>query len=182
MEQTLGAYTKALIRRQNHEMAWGVLGRNFSGSAPRRFVAGIAVSSKQKNANGQAFDPNGALALQIPMPLLWDHNFCRPVGKVTGVSVRGDALHFTAEICNGGLSSADQVWYGLVKRLQHGVSIGPFDLYEDDGFGGHFRRWGLEEITIAEAGADPDARILRVWERSNVVHLHRPSETVYWSE
>jgi hypothetical protein len=179
--ESLSDYTTALQRKANREIAWSVLGKRFSGSAPRRFVSGVAVSSAQPNANGQSFDARGGVALELPMPLLWQHDWCRAIGKVTDVSVRGDEVRFTAELCNGGLSAADEVWSGLVNRLQHGVSIGPFKLHDDDGRGGHFHRWGLEEISMAPSGADPGGRIVRVWEKLHVVSLRKPAITEHWS-
>ena len=170
-------------RQFNLEFVWDLLSRNFIKTAPHRFISGVALTSRKPNSRGSAFVAAGA-QFNLPIPLLFDHDWIKPVGKVTAISVRGDELHFTAQVANGELWCAKQLWQQLkvIGEIDHGVSLGPAPLPVIPSADGAFDNWRLDEISIVPSGADRNARVLRVWERSHVVRLYAPMETVYWSE
>ena len=162
--------------------AWSTLNNgNFIRSSPQRLVSGIAVSSSRKNELGTSFIARGA-NFTLPLPVLYEHRWDLPIGRVTGVSVVGDELHFVAEICNSGrLPAAEQVWRALKERQWHGVSVygNPRAAAIKDNT---LSDWTLVEISIVPNGADICARIVRVAEQSHVVSLHKPTLKVHWSE
>jgi hypothetical protein len=181
--ETLSSFTKEMQLKIEREYAWTVLNRNFDQTKPRRFASGVCVSSARKNSNGDAFKAAG-LNVTIPIPLLWNHGWLQPIGKVFAIDVfGGDEVHWKAEIINSAcLSWAEDAWMEIMCKFTTGVSVGARNLASYDVFDGTYCDWGIDEISIAEKGADPGARVCRVWERAPVIYLDgRPSTTVFWS-
>src|SRR5438046_1310659 len=85
----------------------------FNTSKPTRLITGFAVSSARV-LNGIAFSASGA-EYELPIPLLWEHDWSRPLGKITGVEVWGDALFIRAQIGNN-LKSADEIWASIISK------------------------------------------------------------------
>ena len=165
-------------RKLDREVAWRVLADNFIGNRPHRMLSGIAVSSTQE-LDGVEFAVRG-VQFALPVPLLSCHDWNRPVGKIIGISIRGDQINFTAELANSGrLSAAEDIWSGLLGQRWHGVSV----------CGRHLPKagrndtapWLLDEISIAPEGLDTLARVCRVWEKLHVVSLTKPSITERWA-
>ena len=176
-------YTKELLIKLQRDGAWSSLDRNFDRSKPRRFISGIAVSSIEKNTNGTALDARG-IEVVLPALLLLEHNYTYPLGKVTGVDVRGSEVRFRAEISNrSGPFWVDQVWPAIVSRDLTGVSVTSSNR-RNKGSDGVWRFWCADEISIVNVGADHAARITRCWEHSPVVSLdpNKSSTIKHWSE
>ena len=172
---------KEVLQKIDRDVAWNILRGNFDGCKPRRFVSGVVVSCDRKNANGDAFIACG-LRAKLPIPLLWSHDWLRPIGRVDRIETRGGQVHFVAELANNGrLSWAEDVWSAIVDQRAFAASVGPSNLSGFAATGRVYSDWGLREISIAVAGADPGARVCRVWEKSPTVSLHRHSQTVHWS-
>src|SRR2546428_5639736 len=107
---------KELLHKIDREVAWNVLRDNFDRAQPRRFVAGLAVSSDAKNSHGHAFKARG-LKVTLPVLLLWNHDWLRPIGKVHLVETCADQVHFQAEIANSArLFWAEDVWSAIVDQ------------------------------------------------------------------
>lgn len=178
--ETLRDYTKELQRKIDIDYASSLIQRNFDSSKPHRYVSGVAVSSKEKNANGDAFVARG-VSVTLPVPLLLEHQWMKPIGKVFAIEARGDQVLFKAEIANSGrLLWLDDAWMQVVCKFMTGASIGPRNLANYPPNDSTLYNWTVDEISITEECADPGARIQRVWEMAPVVNLHRPSVTEYW--
>ena len=152
----------------------------FNASKPSRLISGIAVSSPRLNANGSAFEARGA-QYEFPIPLLWHHDWSRPLGEVKSVTVRGDTLFFTAQIGNK-LTWTDQIWAAIISKQAYGVSIGAMridrSLHQPVS-----SRWDLLEISIAQSHADDGAVITSCSERAPVVYSDgRSSVTLHWED
>jgi hypothetical protein len=179
--QTLSEFTEELRRKADLETAWATLATNFDANKPRRYVSGVAVSSKKKNARGNAFVAAG-LTVTLPVVLLWNHVWLQPVGKVFAIETHGNEVHFKGELANSTrLSWVEDVWMATVCKFTTGASIGPRNLANYPPADGTFYNWTVDEISLTEEGADPSARVLRVWERLPHVSLTSPNETVYWN-
>ena len=150
----------------------------FDPAARKRLISGAALSSRNRNSNGTAFRAQG-MTFTLPTPLLIDHDWDRPVGRVVQLAVFGDRLIFTAEVGND-MRVCHDLWVDLVVRSVTGVSVGadPVDAVTSNGT---FERWRLDEISLVRTGADPGAVITRCWEREPAVFLNRPSEILHWS-
>jgi hypothetical protein len=118
----------------------------FDNRAGHRIIEGIA-SSKKADVDGHFFDPLRA-RFELPLPLLWAHDWEQPVGRVIGVKATPDYLFFKARVIDGGLPWAQEIWSDLVSGRVQAVSV----LGQ-----GNFHRWNLLEISLCEQGADPDA-------------------------
>ena len=161
----LKSYTKELLRRSSLDTALKVASDNMLRTSRHnaRLIRGIAVSSKSRViARGLEF--------KLPLPLLVNHDAFVPLGVVRGISVRGDELHFEAEVANSmKLAAAEQLWPDIVLRENLRISIGYAEgTRSNDGVVVSAR---LEEISLVAEGADAKARIIKCWEKRNVVSL-----------
>jgi hypothetical protein len=172
---------KELRDRIDLDCAWRILRDNFDHSKPRRFLSGLVVSSDDTNENGYSFKASG-LKITLPVPLLWQHEWMRPIGNVDGIETRGRQVRFVAELANNGrLSWAEDVWHAIVNRRAFAASVGPRNLSAYTAFDRVYSSWELREISIVIAGADRGAHVHRVWVKAPTVALDRPSQTVHWS-
>jgi hypothetical protein len=170
-----------ILHRIDRDVAWNVLQDNFDRAKSRRFVSGIVLSSGHKNANGDAFKAQG-LKVKLPIPLLWSHDWLRPIGRVDRIETRCGQVAFVAEIANNArLSWAEDVWCGILNQRAAAASVGPRNLSGYPAIDRVFNNWELREVSIVVAGADRGARILRVWEIAPTVSLYRPSQILHWS-
>ncbi len=179
--ESLSTLTEETRRKIDLECAWNVVRNNFDASRPRRYVSGIAVASKKHNSNGDAFIARG-LNVTLPVLLLLDHDPTMAIGKVFAIEARDDQVLFKAEVCNSGrLLWLDDAWMQVVCKFMTSASIGPRNLANYRPLDSTFDNFTVDEISISQQGADPGARVCRVWEVAPVVHLHRPSITEFWS-
>jgi hypothetical protein len=147
----------------------------FDPAEPKRLISGIAVSSRNRNSKGVAFDARG-VTFTLPTPLLIDHDWNRPIGRVVGLRAWGDQLSFQAEIGND-MSVCDDIWLDVTIRSLTGVSVNADGDANSDST---FARWRLAEISLVRSPADPGARIRKCWEKWPTVRLNGPSELVLW--
>lgn len=171
-----------LLRKLATEMTWDTIGSNIVGTAPKRFVSGLAISSKKRNANGQGFLARGFVDEGVRIPLLANHDLMRPLGKIIRVQVAADErLAFKAELLNSGrLLYAELLWGEIMLRSVGDVSIGPRNL-GGPARDGVFDCWTLDEISIVGKGADPFALLDQCWSQAHVVYLREPREVLHWS-
>lgn len=177
--ERLRDYTKKVARQLEIESALTALSRHcFSGSKPRRFISGIAVSSRKPNSRGTSFVARG-VDFTLPTVLLWNHQWERALGLVTVVETRGDQVRFKAEIAND-IPWADQIWEAIIAEKAAGISIEGHSLL-DPVIERTFMCWRLAEISVVQQGADHGAVIEKVWEDRGVVFLDgRSSKTIHW--
>ena len=154
---------------------------NIDKRKPRRFISGIAISSRVKNANDDAFLARG-LSVTLPVALLADHNFMYPIGRVTGIHARGDAVHFVAEIQNNGyMHWAEDAWASIVSRFATRVSVAPRNLENYIPRDRTLFNWTLDELSVCTHGADEHARIQRCWQDTGIIYLDdRKSRRDFW--
>ena len=165
----------------SRDIALSAAKSNMDASKPRRFISGCAIGSREKNANGDSFTPTG-VQFRLPIPLLLDHDDLRAIGLVYAVESFPDFLLFKAEIANSGRREwVEHAWRNVILQRGIGVSVFGRNHRAQPGNSSSFISWSLEEISLCDAGADPNARCTRAWERSPAVYLDRRStETVYW--
>lgn len=181
MDRQLSSDDKKKLRTFDIECARDVIKRNLSTDAPRRFFSGVAISSRAK-IKGFSFVSAGVRPTSAGI-LLANHDWRTPIGALRSYKAIGDQLHYTAEVANSSrLQTAEQAWNLLVARRVEGVSIGTGFNSEIQDEDEHVAVvWDLDELSVVETGADPGACILKVWERSHVIQLNRPQETVHWT-
>jgi len=171
-------YDARLMKLNTEHALSTVKNFHFDGGKASRLISGIAISSCLPNANDTSFLAKG-VDFTLPTPLLWNHQWERPLGRVISVERRGDALHFKAEIGNN-MFWIDQIWAEVIARNAAAVSVGGESLL-DPVCNRTFAYWRLNEISVGQVGADPGAVINRCWERLPYVPLNRPNETQHWS-
>jgi hypothetical protein len=84
---TLSSHTEERFKQMMKETAWRQVRENIDGMKPHRLIRGIAISSRRKNAHGNAYLARGVQAT-VPMLLLLNHNHTFPLGEVTSVDIR----------------------------------------------------------------------------------------------
>ena len=137
----------------------------------RRIITGICTTNRE-NKNGRVFDPESALIFDMPIPLLFNHDWRIPVGRVTKLKPTPEALFFEARIVDGVLPWAQKCWEHLRSGDLPAVSVKGW---------GH-DRWRLFEISVCEAGACHGATVHTVKSVLNqhIVYLDgRPRETIH---
>ena len=138
----------------------------------RRIIAGVATTNR-RNENGRVFDPESALIFDMPIPLLFNHDWKIPCGRVTKVKPTPEALFFEARVIDGVLPWAQKCWEHLKSGDLPALSV--------HGWGQD--RWRLFEISVCEVGACPGAIIHTVKSALNphIAYLDgRPRETIHW--
>ncbi len=180
--ESLSSLTDELRRKIDLDVAMSMLSTSFDANKPRRFIEGIAVSSRDKNANGDGFVALG-INVTIPIPLLLSHQWLEPIGRVIAIEAREDQVFFKAEISNSGRSlGLDIAWMQMVCQFVTDISIGPRNLPNYPQHDHTLYNWSIDEISLVDQGADPNARVSRVWEIAPVIYLDgRPSTTVFWN-
>lgn len=151
----------------------------FNRNNSTRLISGICIGSGLPNENKDAFIARG-VDYSLPVPLLWNHDWCRPLGLVLGLKVCGDELHFNAEIGNN-MQWVDKIWQAIITRNAADISIEGHSLLVPV-IDRTLTSWYLTEISVVQSGADSGAYIDRCLERLPVVSLTRPSETEHWND
>jgi hypothetical protein len=90
--------------------------------------------------------------------LLYRHDWLRPIGLVKKLKVTANGLEFAARVANRRLAWVEEIWRAIATGRADAVSVGP-DLNHTSGLEGEFHDWPLEEISVAENGANKDAVI-----------------------
>lgn len=150
------------------ETAWQIVRSNFDATKPRRFISGVAVGSRAKDAHGNSINASGIEGL-LPVLLLWNHDLLAPIGKVTKSDAVGDSLRFEAELLNTDrVAAAAQIWEHICAKRIFGASVGVNAQAEV--IDGDFIQSDLEEISVVQFAAGLGAMIRRVWTRDPVVY------------
>jgi hypothetical protein len=175
--ERLSNYTKQIRIEEDVRFALKSLERHFFvKNKPHRHISGIALASEE--VRGHKVCVAGA-QFELPCPLLFNHDFTYPLGKVTSIEIRGGEILFKAEIANG-IAWCDELWEHIKSRKLAAASINPVPLHERVS-DNTFHLWKLAEISVLQVGADTGAVLTRCWEQDPVVHLDRPSTTTHWS-
>jgi hypothetical protein len=179
--EDLSYLTKAIRLQVQRDYALLLAERGFDRTKPARFIRGVAVSSSQKNKNGNAVQTMG-LTTVLPAPLLIGHDYSNVIGLLTGLDVRGGPqVYFTAEIFNAERMDASfQAWAALIEQRLTCVSVGVRNL-DPKPCEQALTSWTIDELSLCESGVDAGAKILRVYEKKRTVSLRGSDETVFWS-
>jgi HK97 family phage prohead protease len=129
-------------------------------SSGKRTVRGIA-SSASVDRVGDIVVPSGG-KWRLPVIMLYQHRHDSPVGWVRSLQVKGNELHFEAEIATG-IGEADRVWEMVDGGLLQSCSIGFRALSGGTeimpGGGIKFTSWELLELSVVSVPVNPDARL-----------------------
>ena len=145
-------------------------------------VSGIA-STPSTDRHDDIVEPKGAI-FKTPMPLIWQHDSHKPVGRVTFAKPDKDGIPFTAEIPRikeaGTLKDRiDEAIQSLKYGLVAAVSIGfnPIEYEFLDNGGVHFKKWEWLELSLVTIPANRDAQIelVKSIDRNALAALGQPS-------
>lgn len=165
--------------QRNETVSW-ILDGHFSCRHQRRFIEGLAISSDRENAHGVAYIARGLMNQKLPIPLLVNHDWLMPLGRVIRASAVADRVVFTAELCNDDAHYwTAQVWPMLVAQVETGISM--HAICASPPVDRKYKSWCMKEISVVANPADAGACIQKVYERLPYVSLDRPRETVHWS-
>ena len=149
-----------------------ILETGFSKIGALRLIAGICCTG-ERGANGIALEPAGA-HYELPLPLLANHQWLRPIGRVERVSRVGNTLQFVARMCDVAFG-----WNGGLWPIREAIGISVFAT--DRRGTNDFRDWQLHEVSIVDAPMQRGAQIMKAWERSRVVRWDdTPSERILY--
>ena len=156
-------------------LCYEILGQRhmFAKRGPERLIAGIATTA-QPRSDGVVVHPEGA-RFKLPVPLLLEHQWLRPVGEVRQIKQTGSGLEFTARLADARLAWNEDLWAILKGGLVTGISV----LSQNTHRGAEFWGWELLEISICETPKNHDARIVKVWERLQYIPLYRERDTIF---
>jgi HK97 family phage prohead protease len=138
-----------------------------------RIIEGIA-STPEGSSNGLALLSTGC-EVELPVPLLQNHDWRHVIGEVIEIKCSEAAVTFKARVANAVLPGIDDVWQEIISGEVAGISIDSSH-YGDARYENGTRiyhRWRLCELSVCTRGANPDARILRAFERTaerEIVH------------
>ena len=153
----------------------------------QRFIEGTATTD-DRNSNGMTIRALGQVCtVEDRVPLLFAHDFLKPIGLVRRTwvdldSSYGPAFRFKAQIATGQLAWLSDIWAAIKRAELMCISLSASNLGHD---GGDFHEWVLGEISICPKGANHRARIDRVQEIENATCIlpgapHPRRECVYW--
>ncbi|WP_201555796.1 HK97 family phage prohead protease [Psychrobacter sp. 72-O-c] len=142
--------------------------KSFEETDEKRIIKGIASTPKQ-DRDGDIMEMAGA-EFALPMPFMWQHDHCQPIGDVTKAEVIDDKISVEMEVLvikeAGKLKDRlDEAWQSLKSKLVKGLSIGFRILeyqYTPDGLGLHILKWEWYELSAVTVGANIDAIITDV--------------------
>ena len=144
--------TQERFKEMQVEGAWRQVRENFDGTKPRRLIRGVAISSRRKNAHGNGY---AACGLQVTGPalLLLNHDYTFPLGQVTSVDIRGDEVHFRAELCNRsnpGPFWTAEAWASILKYELCCASVGGIRVLSQshENQKGVIARWTVDEVSL----------------------------------
>src|SRR5690606_2455785 len=112
-----------------------------------RELEGIATTPTPDRM-GDVVEPTGA-QFKLPIPLLWQHDSSKPIGHVTGATVRSDGIRIKAKLVKidepGALKDRlEEAWQSIKAGLVRGLSIGfnPLEMSQiKDTFSYRFLSW-----------------------------------------
>ena len=87
-----------------------------------RIIEGLA-STPAPDRGGDIMEPEGA-QFSLPMPLLWQHDPNKPIGKVLSATVTAAGIKIRAQISKGIAFIDETVWPLIKAGLVPGLSIG----------------------------------------------------------
>lgn len=130
----------------------------------RRVIKGIATTPTPDRV-GDIVEPLG-VSFKNPMPLLWQHNHDKPVGKVRFDAPTKDGIAFEAELPTveeaGTLRDRiEEAWQSVKHGLVSAVSIGfrPIEYNYLEAGGIRFEKSEVFELSLVTIPAQPDAVI-----------------------
>lgn len=133
-----------------------------------RTFTGVA-STIETDRMGDSVDPQGA-KFTLPIPLLWQHDSCQPIGWVTDATVTATGIAVTCTIAAivtaGALKDMiDFAWDAISNKLVRGLSIGfnPLKSAQIEGTWGYeFSEWEWLELSAVTIPANAGATIQTV--------------------
>lgn len=138
--------------------------KGWSEDDDKVYIEGIA-STPTPDRMGDSVDPLGA-QFKAPMPLLWQHDSSKPVGRMTFAKPDKSGIPFKAEIPKvkeeGALKMrVDEAIQSLKYKLVSAVSIG-FRIMEDgyevmENGGLNIKRWEWLELSLVTIPANSEA-------------------------
>lgn len=132
-----------------------------------RIIRGLATTI-EADRSGDIVEPDGA-EFKLPLPLLWQHNHDKPIGKVIKATVTKVGIEIEAQLAKvdeeGVLSERlKEAWQSIKTGLVNGLSIGfrPIEYsFLDDG-GIRFSRWEWYELSTVTVPANSQATIQNI--------------------
>lgn len=132
-----------------------------------RIIRGLATTI-EADRSGDIVEPEGA-EFKLPLPLLWQHNHDKPIGKVIKANVTASGIEIEAQLAKvdeeGILSERlKEAWQSIKTGLVNGLSIGfrPIEYsFLDDG-GIRFSRWEWYELSTVTIPANAQATIQNI--------------------
>jgi HK97 family phage prohead protease len=142
--------------------------------AEQRVIEGIA-STPTPDRVGDVMNPKGA-KFSLPMPLLWQHDPNKPIGRVLSAKVTAAGILIRAQI-EKGIAFIDETAWPLIKAgLVPALSVGykPIKATPIPGtYGLNVSEWDWFELSAVTVGANGDTTItaiksadLRAWAES----------------
>ncbi len=132
----------------------------------KRIITGIA-STPSPDRYGDVMEPKGAV-INLPLPLLWQHDQLQPIGTITKAKVTPDGIEIEAHVAKPEADAPSQLaarlaeaWTSIKTGLVRGLSIGfrPIEYaYIDDG-GMRFSAWDLMEVSAVTIPANAECSI-----------------------
>jgi|SRR5699024_530900 len=125
-------------------------------------------------------DPHGA-SIELPLPLLWQHDPDKPIGHVTTAKVTDDGIAITARVQKpdsdmprGLVGRLEEAWYSIKNGLVRGLSIGfmPLKFEPNDDGGMHISHYDLMEVSAVTVPANQEATI------QTIKSLSAPTEPI----
>ena len=98
--------------------------RSISEEGEERVIEGIATTA-QVDSYGDIVEPMGA-EFDLPMPLLWQHDPARPIGRVVNLTEDGIGLKMVAALspdCRDGRDALALLRSGAVDGLSFGYRV-----------------------------------------------------------
>lgn len=132
-----------------------------------RIIRGLATTI-EADRSGDIVEPDGA-EFKLPLPLLWQHNHDKPIGKVIKANVTKNGIEIEAQLAKvdeeGVLSERlKEAWQSIKTGLVNGLSIGfrPIEYSFLDSGGIRFSRWEWYELSTVTIPANSQATIQNI--------------------
>lgn len=130
-----------------------------------RTITGIA-STPSTDRMGDIVNPTGA-KFTLPLPLLWQHDACQPIGSITKATITADGIEIEATIADapqpGPLQDRLNDAYQSIKMgLVRGLSIGFLPLESEmipGTWGQNITTWDWLELSAVTIPANAEATI-----------------------
>lgn len=144
-----------------------------------RIIRGIASTPTPDRSN-DIVDPAGA-EFNLPFPLLSQHDHSKPIGEVIEAKVTKKGIEIVARIAKGiGYvdEAYEQIKAGLVKGLSIGFRPKEYEEFKNaDGYGMHFKRYEVFELSAVTIPANAEASILMVKSLASTGRTDETSKT-----